>query len=380
MDNNKNTLKDSNETNYTGSITIASTGGSVSSAGGAYTVSNLNTGTYTISYTDKPSGYQLTYPLNGPPPSFQVAVGGTCSTGGSNSATCSGGSIANLNFGITNSNPWIQCIGADCRVDSGFINKIPANASCGPYASLPGSGGTPGLVFTGNTTADFGQGRASQNDWVAGGISYGETYSPTKIGGQIKTSYSFLLSKGKPVDIASYCTGGISSCTLSSSLPHGIYIANGNLKLVGGGYTFGASQDFVILVKNGDLTIAEKIFVPVGSTAIFSSSGNITVDKAVGEAVNSSTTADIEGIYSADKNFIVQGTNDCSVGTDLRLNVGGSVITNASLNGGSFQNQRDLCAGNVQCPAFSAAERPDFILNSPNFLKQANFTYQEIAP
>ena len=201
----------------------------------------------------------------------------------------------------------------------------------------------------------------------------------------IKTSYAFLLAKTQrgnitPTDIASFCGGGgISNCTLSPSIPRGIYIANGNLKLVGGGFTFPLNANFVILV-NGDLTISEKIFVPNGSTAAWAASGNIIVDKSVGETSISSAAGDIEGWLSADKSFIIQGTNDCAIGADLRFNVAGNIVVNAALAGGSFQNLRDLCAGNLQYPSFSVKERPDLILNSPEFLKQPNFTYQEIAP
>ena len=385
-DANKNTLKDGGETNYTGAITITSTGGSVSTGAGSYTVSNLSGGTYTVSYTNLPTGYSLTYPLNGPPPSFTITVGGSCSAGGSNSASCSGGSIINLNFGITNSQPWIQCIGADCRIDSGFISRIPSTtATCGPYANLPGNGGTPGLIFTGDSNADFGEGQASSTGWVVGGSNptLSEVYSPTKVGGQVKTSYNFLLSKATQGnltinDLASYCTGGIGNCSLQA-LPSGIYRASGNLRLVGGSYTFAASTNAIILV-NGNLNIATRILVPNGSTATFSTSGNIVAETGIGEAAITSTNSTIAGIYSAGGSFIVQGNNNCTTGADLRFNVGGAVITNAALSGGSFQNQRNLCGGNAQCPAFSVKERADFIINSPDFLKQPNFTYQEIAP
>lgn len=387
VDVNKNTLKDAGEGNYSGQITITSTGGTVTTASGSYTVNGLTGGTYTVSYTNLPTGYSLTYPLNGPPPSFTVQVGATCSIGGSNSASCDpSGNISNLNFGITNSNPWIQIIGSDGRIDSGFNDPIPQAASCGAYASTPGSQSAPGIIFSGASSYTFGQGQASQNpyNWVAGGLSYPDSYGPVKSGGLVKTGFSFLQSKASQaglniVDISAYCSGGITNCTLSGTIPHGVYIANGSMTIVNGSFTFPTGQNYVILV-NGDLTIKGKIFVPNGSTAVFSASGNINVDKSVGESSVSSTASDIEGVYSSDKSFILQGTNNCSLGNDTRFNVAGAVITNAAGNGGSFQNLRDLCAGNVSCPAFSTISRPDLILNTPDFMKQANFTYQEIAP
>lgn len=383
LDTNKNQYKDAGELNYTGSITITSSGGTVSTSNGNYTINGLTSGSYTVSYTSLPTGYQMTYPI---PPSFAITVGASCSTGGAHSAVCDvNGNITNLNFGITNLSPWMQCQGGDCRIDNpAFISKIPQNSSCGNYASLNGSGGTPGLIFSGAGNPDFGSGQASTTNWVAGGTSYPESYSPIRQGSQIKTSYAFLLGKAAQgnvtiTDISSYCgSGGISNCSLSSLPTHGIYQANGSLKLTGGGLNLGGNQNFVILV-NGDLTIAENITVPQGSTAIFSASGNIQVDKSIGEGSVTSTAPDIQGIFSADKSFIAQGTNNCTLGTDLRLNVAGAIITNAGQTGGSFQNLRDLCGGDV-CPAFYVSERPDFILNTPDFIKQPNFTYQEIAP
>lgn len=387
VDVNQNTLKDAGEVNYTGAITISSTAGTVTTAAGTYTVGDLAPGQYTISYQNPPTGlgYLMTYPLNGPPPSFTVTVGSSCSPGTSNSASCSGGNIINLNFGINNAQPWIQGTGADLRIDSGFTSKIPPNASCGAYANLSGAGGTPGLIFSGASSPDFGQGQASQDpyNWVVGGLTYPETHLPTKLGGQVKTAYNFLLSKATkanitPTDLAPFCSGGIGNCTLQA-LPSGIYRANGNLRLTGGTYTFAAGTNAIILV-NGNLNIATRILVPNGSTALFSTSGNTIVETSLGEAVVTSTASTIEGIYSSDGSFIVQGNNNCTTGADLRFNVGGAVITKAGLVAGSFQNQRNLCGGNAQCPAFSVKERADFVINSPNFLKQPNFTYQEIAP
>lgn len=385
VDTNNNTLKDAGEINYAGAISISSTGGSVTTGAGIYTVNNLGSGTYTVSYTNLPTGYSLTYPLNGPPPSFTVSVGpGFCSTGGSNSASCDGlGNITNLNFGITNNKPWIQCKGADCRIDAGFTSEIPATAVGGAYASLVGSGTTPGLIFTGNATPNFGQGQASTTGWVVGGPTYGETYGPTKVGGIVKTSYNFVSAKAAsgnitPTDLASYCSGGIGNCTLSA-LPRGVYRANGNLNLVAGGTSaFSSGNNYVILV-NGDFTISSKITVPVGATALFSAFGNINVVRTLGEAA-SSTTPTIEGIYSADRSFVAQGYGGCSVQPDLRLNIAGSVIANAALSGAGFSNQRDLCANDIYYPTIAFFERLDFVLNTPDFLRQPNFTYQEIAP
>lgn len=383
VDTNNNTLKDAGEVNYTGVISISSTGGSVTTAAGTYTVTGLASGPYTVSYTNLPTGYSLTYPVNGPPPSFSVNVGSPCNTGGSNSASCDGlGNIINLNFGITNNKPWIQCKGADCRIDAGFTSEVPTTAIGGAYANLNGSGGTPGLIFTGNATPNFGQGQASTTNWIVGGPTYGELYAPIRIGGIVKTSYNYVSAKASagnitPTDLAPYCSGGIANCTLTfGANSHGVYRANGDVTL--NAFTFPAGQNFVILV-NGNLTIRGKILVPNGSTALFSASGNINIDKTLGETP-SSVVPTIEGIYSADRSFVAQGYGGCTVQADLRFNVAGSIIANAALAGGSFQNQRDLCANDIYYPTIYFTERLDMVLNTPDFLKAPNFTYQEIAP
>ena len=436
VDTNKDKRLDNGETNYTGGpITVTSVNGSSQPTGtityptsGSYLVSGLPAGTYTVSYSSTvPTGYIMTIPINGPPPSFSITVGPGCAATGSLDGACVSDSIQSLNFGISNSIPWVQGGGGgDIRADNGFSssnnggvggggggvgggggggggaggstfdNPIPstANLACsgGAYASVNSGGGSPGVVYTGNGSANFGQGSASVNNWLSGGASYPESFAPGTIGGVIKSSYAYMQSIAQqanvtPVDItsnASYCNfGGLTNCQLSSTLPHGIYIANGNLTISGTGspstYTFPANQNYIILV-NGDLNIQSQIHVPVGSTVIFSVKGSIYVDKTVGETNYLSTASDLEGIYSADQNFVIQGTSDCTTGADNRINVQGSVIVNAALGGGSFQNQRDLCGNDAFCPVFSITMRPDFVLNLPFFIRKTNYTWQEVAP
>ena len=86
---NKNGLKESGESNYSGTPTITASRGIVTTqANGSYTISNLTAGTVTVSYNALPTGYSLTYPLNGPPPSYQVTVGPSCTVNGAVGAGC----------------------------------------------------------------------------------------------------------------------------------------------------------------------------------------------------------------------------------------------------------------------------------------------------
>ena len=128
---------------------------------------------------------------------------------------------------------------------------------------------------------------------------------------------------------------------------------------------------------DGDLYIENNIHVLPGYTALFSVSGDIHVAASVGYE-NETTYPDssgtvntnLEGWYSTDKSFIVEGlsgesgANKCPT-TDKRLNVAGAIVVNAALGGGSFDNtQRDLCDKDLTCPVFYIQERPDFTLNA----------------
>ncbi len=120
VDTNKDEVKNGVEGGYTGgtsTLTFTDEDGNETPAEtstGLYAIDLLE-GTYTAAYTSLPTGYKMTYPINISPPSFTVTIGTSCDTAGHNSAACSGGSITDLNFGITNSNIWCQCIGGDCR-------------------------------------------------------------------------------------------------------------------------------------------------------------------------------------------------------------------------------------------------------------------------
>ncbi len=390
VDANGDGRKNVGESNYTGAITITSSGtGDIGTypSPGSFLISNAQPGLRTISYGNLPAGYRLTYPINGPPPSFRVRVGPSCDNGGSLDAICSGGNITNLNFGITiNASPWIQATGGNIRIDSGINDQIPSNADplCGgAYMSLPGNGGQPGIVHSGARSASFGNGQASANpyNWVVSAPD-GQKYTPPTPN-TVRTSYNYLLSNASQLaltinDLTAQCSGGLSNCNLSANIPTGVYKADGNVTLTNANYTFPASRNIVILV-NGNLTFGGKVHVPSGSTAMFSVSGDIHVDKGVGEATNTSSLSDLEGIFSADKNFIVEGNNSCSVGVDLRLNIAGNVISNAAYGGGSFVNQRNLCLGNI-CPSVSFTQRLDLIINLPPLLRAPNYIWKEVAP
>lgn len=363
---------------------------------GQFSYTNLASGQYTISVSP-PSGYQGIVP--GPPAAYTATFGPGCDSSpvpgrGFPSPYCYTSAnqtdlnLTNVFFLISNSSAWIQSTGSDIRIDNGFNYTIPAAS----YMSTVGSGSTPGIIFAGDGSS-ISSNQASVNKWLVGGSAsgYPETYSPTNTGA-VRTSYNYVLNAAKGTTILNLATqvGGCSqsgtdiTCDTSNAawnpanLAHGTYQANGNLILNGPGITFSGNKNFVFLV-NGDLQINEEIHVTIGSTAFFTTSGSIKVASSVGQTTPTVATSNLEGYYSADKDFIALGNTPSCSPADERLNIAGAVVANASLGGYEFDNRRDLCAGNSN-PSFTVTERPDFILNSPSLVLNSKRIFREVAP
>lgn len=382
VDTNGNKIKDGTETNYP-QINISSTQGSVITAAGVYTINNIPEGPLTITLTQLPNGYSLEYPLNGPPPSYTVTVGNSCNTDSTTGSNCDGsGNILNLNFAITNVRPWFQTSGLDARMDDGYKSDIPSNPACntGAVASFPSSSSTPGVIFTGNQTPSFGSGKASNANWLVGGTAYPEIYKPPN--DSLFSAYPNLLSimskSGLPIiDIQTLpgCTV-LSNCRLPNNLKSGIYKANDSVKI--SDIKINSNSNYIFLIS-GSLTIASPINVPNTSTAVFSTSDNIIIDRSVGTTPDCIAKNDIEGIFSADKNIVIDGINACPA-SDLQLRIGGTIIVNAGLKKGMFINNRNLCGQNSDYPAVIIKSRLDFILNLPDILRKKSLFYRELAP
>lgn len=391
------------------------------STNGQYVLQGLQQGSYDVIYRSLPAGYQLTYPRSGLV-SQSVNVGSSCSENSPDASCTPEGDVQNLNFGIIDRtgaaggtpNAWIQGTGGDMRLDAGFVNPVPQSVPAATrFTSLAGSGGTPGVLYSADSNANFCTGsetppcqdRASSTQWVVGPLSSSALGTPGfRTSSGLRTAYNNLLSsasqKGIPVtplvdpENARCGTGGTADCTLSATLPSGVYSVNGNLSL--NSYTFAAGQ-YVFLV-NGTLTVKGNVLVPKGSSAVFSASQNIVIDKSVGNATISTecnpnatpTNCNLEGFYSADRQIIVDANpvplsgSKCPTGSDIRLHVAGALIANAQFNtvAGTewFENRRDLCTRNRQYPSVSFYERPDFLLNAPVAVRSANTISQEVAP
>ena len=348
---------------------------------GTYFIDNLPEGTYTIELTSVPAGYSR-WPTTG---RIQVDVGAGCdvtdtSTGGS----CDGGdNVVNIDFALLNANPWIQADGLDVRFDGGKTNVIPQANSCSQFALSPSSGTTPGVWFNGDSTPDFGTGAASDGtkgwNWRLGNPSYVDNFPA----GPLKTSFSNLEttieSSGTSIkDLAPKCGGG--TCTLDASYDGPYRLTSGNIDIASG--SIGSNQKVVLLV-NGDIHIKGNIDVAKGGYLLIVSSKDIYFDKVVGNTSPSCSTSPeaIEGTFVANKNIHLESVGaNCSSGSDKQLSIQGSLITNAAGTGGSLDNRRSLCAENLNFPTLRVTERPDFILNAPDYITTRPTIWKEVAP
>ncbi|MEK7573445.1 MAG: carboxypeptidase regulatory-like domain-containing protein [Patescibacteria group bacterium] len=406
VDNPPYQTSDASDTSLEGTphISYSNEGGTISGittcSNGPYTPISVPEGKYFISYpAAPPPGYIPSFPP-GTPPTHIVTVGPACDVGASAAfgASCippgpGGGGIEGLDFGFRPPDSWIQSGGTDIRFDSGLDNVIPSTAKVPPaapgvctapfgdaFTSVNGAGGSPGIIFTGDSPAYFGpagSASAPPANWKVGSAEYQDIYAPSK--GIYTTSYAYVLGRVRqsgitPTNLS--CT--LLSCTLPA-LASGVYTAGSDVKIVNSSdYTLAASTKVIILI-DGNLTIAAKIFVPKTSTLTFIVRGDIHIDKSIGTAWNSAATQ-VEGYYSADSDFIIDNNNDSCVTPDFRLNMAGTVIVNAGKTGGQFINNRTLCTNNAFCPVFTIKERPDFVLNAPESIKQIKTIYQEVAP
>jgi hypothetical protein len=365
---------------------IDSTGGTIAINNGAYEIQDLKEGTYLISYiTPLPNGYYLLHPK---PPVLQVTVGTACNivdptTGG----RCVPNGIEDLNFSISDSWPWVQTYGLDQRNDNGISNRLPAATSCGGGSFASGTTATftsPGIIFSGDGSSDFGQGAPSSTNRVVGGISYPEVYRDNKP--LITSTNSLQAAAAKagtpvtPLDSFGPCRNPASSCNLQG-LQRGFYHTSGDIRI---DRSANFNNGNYVIVADGTITITNSASISVtqGSTAIFSAGGDIVIDPSIRAAANTcpAPAGQLQGIFSADRDIIMQGNNgDCTLPADRMLNIDGVLIANAGRGGGRLQNQRDLCAANRSYPYLTVTARPDFILNAPGILlKQHGISYEEI--
>ncbi len=281
-----------------------------------------------------------------------------------------------VDYCISSTEPWIQTTSGDVRTNS-FTNKVPTNQ----YASTDAS--TPSVFYSSSFNANFGTGNASVIGWK---VNDEYSYNDEAKNRNGNMSYSFYLSRLTQTSTQTQEIPGCVSDTCStgiSNLSTGAYRRAGDLDITS--YTHQAGQRVLILV-DGDATISTDISVPAGAMLIIAAKNNLTIASNVGTTTLSSTTTNINGVFTAQGSITVDGSS-CSDGVtpDRRLNVAGALIANAlkpfTVGGaGSLANNRSLCNQDQTYPSIYIAPRLDFVTQLTDFYKTSYTRWRELAP
>jgi len=300
----------------------------------------------------------------------------------SRSATLNSGETRTESFGYTRSAsafyPWLQTVDYNIRDENSFTNTLPNTTACQGVTIRDGSAQTPGIVFSGQSLPDFGNGQASSRNWIVRGNS-------TLYSDEVRTSYDTMLltlarNNVNPAPLP--CSSGL-ACTLSdTALTSQPYIFQGDELVLGG--VILASQKILILADN-NVRLTGTIRVSPGAFFMIVAKGNISVDSSVGAgagrfcAGGAGINPQIQGNFSTDRSFIINGGAGCPA-ADQQLNIAGSIVTNAGRTNGRFVNNRTLCASNSQFPSFTIQPRLDFVLSAPSYMLRESMNWQEVAP
>lgn len=279
-----------------------------------------------------------------------------------------------IEFFVGSNSSWYQIGSGDMRAQA-ILNQVPSGLSA--------SEGNPASVFYSSIfPADFGQGSSSEgvtNRWVVSNEYSANTISSTRRGNVSYSYYDYETEK-QGVTATQMCQG---SCAQNiSNLTTGVYRVGGDLTI--NSYTHSPNTRVTLLV-NGNININSEMLVPQGGVLFVVAKGNINIGSGVGTGTLSSTTAQLEGIYSAEGSIVLDG-DGCSSGTpDLKLNVGGTLIANSlqpfsSSGDGVVDNRRSLCGDNITTPSFTVTPRYDFLLQLTDFYKIPNEEWREVAP
>jgi hypothetical protein len=132
----------------------------------------------------------------------------------------------------------------------------------------------------------------------------------------------------------------------------------------------------VVVFVKGDLIIKSKIDVPSSSSLTFVVSGNIVIDKEIGNSAGSYYTpstpnVSIEGVYLADGKIIT--TDDPSVPKQL---IGEGIF----VGWGGFDLDRDLGGDNMTHPPQLFIYRPSLSFHVRDILKRSSYSWREKTP
>jgi hypothetical protein len=276
------------------------------------------------------------------------------------------GETLTWNVGAVPPGAWVQTRGGDVYAAVSLQSLLPSTALPSQHFSLAGTGGYPGVVRYGNLF-DFSIASGNGSDII----------SPTNWNANTTDRYAtdyyhlFWSKFGGPTT-PDFDANDLASPLVQPASRESPYYAVGDVT-TSGNWVVGDGEALLLLVE-GNLTVAGRIQT-VG-TGFFAAivRGNITVDPSVGTTFSSTAPA-LEGVYVTSPTGIFATGLSTNVDTE-RLVVLGSVVA------GGFTLQRNL--ESVGQNSAYAAEYfiydPTILLTMPEEMMEAAVTWSEVAP
>jgi len=296
-----------------------------------------------------------------------------------NQTTCVKAGISSpqaaVNFYLTTIPPqdsWYQILGgmlyAGANAAEAVRSAIPPFATC----TAPGCISALSARNTAGTVASDGPvmtagGSINANSFITQRTP--AVYLTDLPSTNFRHGYDYFYSR---FDLGSTPTDYYGNARTNATKPssNGVFYTNGNTT-IDTAWNVASGESRVIFI-NGNLTVSQPITVQPGGYLAFIVKQDITFSSSLGNAVVTSATPVVEGVYIADRNLIVASSG----GTDLRFVGAGTFV---GWNGVTLS--RDL--GNVTNrtkPSELFILRPDFIQAMPDEMKEPLSVWQEINP
>lgn len=158
------------------------------------------------------------------------------------------------------------------------------------------------------------------------------------------------------------------------------YYHDGNLT-INQPWVVGSGETIVIFVKgNLNITNSATITVPTNAFLSIIVSGDINIDSSIGTDTYTDTTGQVQGVYVANGHLTVASVGDGNkehkfVGAGVFAACGGVSLPRDFRNGGGMEG-----VNNNHYPASLFVYRPDFLLHTPDKMKQPVMNWHEVAP
>lgn len=246
---------------------------------------------------------------------------------------------------------WIQTEGGDVHAGGTIKVTIPIDDEPFSLESKVGNGfpGVVSYVSEDNLNPpNFSPGKTSVEEWLANSLAQRNNYD------------YFWQLLGSPESADDHFAGD-----WDDTITTGFYYSDNSLT-IDSSYTLPSDQRIVILV-NGELTIDKDIIVPIGSITeqnflAFIVKGNIEISPDV---------ENLQGVYIADGEFKTGASDNRFIGEGIFM------ANKFDLGPG---RGRDLGVRNQALPAEKFVFRPDFLINAYPGLWTTSYLWQEVAP